>query len=145
MDFILQLFFVSALFGAVCSYLAHKKQKNLYLWFAIGFCFGIFGFIFLFFLTLSQSKQKILITKQMDLQKKEDPLSLLSLYADNLWYYVNENNEAIGPISHNLLKERFQKGKISLSSLVWNEKLSSWKKMQDLLAIGQKEPSTNLP
>ncbi len=143
MNFFLQLFIASALFGASCSYLAYKKQKNPYVWFAVGFCLGIFGLIFLFFQILAHPKQKISMTRQRAEKKKEGESSLhsLSSYSDMTWYYVDAKNQQMGPISHNLLKEKIQNGTISISSLVWNENLPEWKKLQELL--NKKEPSTN--
>ncbi len=131
----LQLLLSSALFGASCSYLALKKQKNPFLWFAIGFCFGIFGLAFLLVQILNQSKQKKVLAQQGPEKQKDEPIALhaLSIYAEKVWYYVDANSQQVGPISHDLLKEKIRNGTISLSFLVWNESLAEWKKLQELL------------
>jgi hypothetical protein len=136
MNYFFQLPAASLLFGASCSFLAYKNQKNSYFWFAIGLCFGIFGLIFLFFYILIRNRQKSALKKQPVGKEKEELALVHSLasYSESMWYYVDAKNQQVGPISHNLLNQKIQNGTISISSLVWNEHLSEWKKLQELLA-----------
>jgi hypothetical protein len=143
MDFFLQLLLSSTFFGTLCAYLAHKKKKNPYLWFGLGFCFGIFGLLFLFLQSFAQAKQKEPPPPLVVKKPEEKPfLHSLSSYADKVWYYIDEKNQQIGPLSFDLLEKKAKTGLISLSTLVWNEEFPEWKKLQELL---KKEPSTNLP
>jgi hypothetical protein len=143
MDFYFQLFLMSAFFGASCGYLAHKKKKNSFLWFAIGFFFGLFGLLFLFLQTLALPRQKTSLTIQKVEKTQEAPcLNSLSPYSDKMWYYVDSNHQPTGPISFHFLQKKIQEGSLSVSTLVWNEELPSWKKLQELLS--KEELSTNL-
>ena len=114
------------LFGAISAYLAHRREKNPYKWFFIGFLFGVFGVFALFFLP----------------QKKRAPASGLPVPPllvikgpiDKLWYYLDPSQQQQGPMSHHALTGAFREGKISLSTYVWNEDMTDWKTLKELVA-----------
>jgi len=123
------LTFVAALFtGAIGAYLAYRRGRNPYVWFAIGSLFGILGVFALFF----APKKKL--TPQEE--TKIEPVELLPPIqgpANKFWYYLTPDHQQMGPMSLDALTNAWRQGKISTTTFVWNEELPDWKPLQDLL------------
>lgn len=134
---ILLTFIVSILMGFYASNVAKKKNKSQDFWFWMGFIFGIFGVLYLmFFVKKEEKKQPFKASKTpflLNLQRKDKNI---------LWYYV-DNDAQNGPISLYALSEKYQKGKVSPSTFVWNEEMQDWKKIEEILV--NKIPSSNTP
>jgi hypothetical protein len=128
------IFFATLATGALCAYLAHRAGSNFYIWFFIGFMFGILGVFGAFTLLAISSRKK-------KLPKYEQKISIPSLSApqtiqgpsDKFWYYLNPEHKQVGPMSLVGLTNAWQQGKISLTTYVWNEELPGWKPLQDLI------------
>ena len=116
----------AVLFGALSAYLAHRRKKNPYKWFLIGFFFGIFGL----FAVLFMSPKK----KALPLKMVVPPMvPMIQGPSDKLWYYLDPTHQQHGPMSHNGLTSALREGKISLSTYVWNEEWTEWKVLQELV------------
>ncbi len=56
------------------------------------------------------------------------------------WFYVNKNQQRIGPVSATLLVDALRTGQISMNSLVWREGMGAWEALsQNLDAVGVPE------
>jgi hypothetical protein len=111
--------------GAISAYLAHKREKNPYKWFVIGFLFGIFG-VFAFFFATERKKQTNPVVAQPIL-KIQGPI-------DKFWYYIDPLRQQQGPMSRDALNLAWKEGKVDLSTYVWHEDLPEWKPLKETLA-----------
>jgi len=114
--------------GAIGAYLAYRRGRNPYLWFGLGFLFGIFGLFAVCFLPFrKKSLQKaVLATSQAPEPTIQGP-------SDKFWYYLNPEHQQIGPMSLDALTTAWRQEKISLNTFVWNEELPEWKLLQDFV------------
>ncbi len=114
----------AAIMGAISAFLAVKRGKNPYLWFALGFLFGIFGIFAIFFFT-SPKKTAQTASKQ--------PVFRIDGPKDKFWYYLDPAQNSQGPMSLDALTATWKAGKISPSTLVWHEDLPDWKPLKETL------------
>jgi len=119
--------------GALGAYLAHRRGRNPFIWFAIGFFFGLLGAFAIFF---APSRKKSDTLKGEE-RKEEARLEILPPViqgpADKFWYYLGPDHQQVGPMSLDALTVAWRQGKVSLNTYVWNEELPDWKPLQDLL------------
>jgi len=116
--------------GLLSAYLARKNQKNIYLWFFIGFILGLCGIIALFFLDRPSKTAK------------KNPITLPPILhgpKDKLWYYLDINHDRKGPMSLHALTTEWHQGKISSSTYVWNEELPDWKPLENFIVKNKQE------
>ena len=114
----------AAFMGVVSAYLAAKRGKNPYLWFVLGFSFGIFGIFAIFFASMSKKAQKPL---------PRQPVYQLDGPSDKFWYYLDPSHTQQGPMSRDALLTAWRAGKVNLSTLIWHEELTDWKPLQESL------------
>jgi uncharacterized RDD family membrane protein YckC len=50
---------------------------------------------------------------------------------EQLWYYVNAQQEKIGPVAASVIKEAFVRGELRRDSLVWQPALPQWQSLAD--------------
>ncbi|MBI5346205.1 MAG: DUF4339 domain-containing protein [Chlamydiae bacterium] len=114
--------------GIISAYMAHKKQKNLFLWFAIGLFFGIFGIAYLYFLikkeALQEKTKPILPPPKKEVKPTEEDLVF--------WYYLDKEDKSTGPISFTALMKELKIGNITNTTYVWNENLTSWRALNEV-------------
>lgn len=110
--------------GAISAYLAHKRERNPYLWFIVGFLFGIFG-IFAIFFASSKKKQPIVL--------KKEPVFSIEGPKDKFWYYLDPSQQQHGPMSHEALTFAWKSGKIDLSTYIWHEEMADWKPLKETI------------
>ena len=116
--------FGGILIGSLSAYLAYRRERNPYLWFGIGFLFGIFGILFLFF---SPSRKK----KEVPVEAA--PLPTIQGPSNKFWYYLDPAQQQQGPMSLDALTTAWREGKIDLSTYIWHEDLSDWKPLQEMV------------
>ncbi len=124
------IFLASFLFAFICSFLAKKSCRNPYTWFLSGFFFGIFSLLTLVFLNYMRAKN--------NLQKQAPPPPPNFAYIPHneyLWYYLNGQEKAIGPMSLQKLFEEYKKGKIQFSTYLWHDQMADWRKLQEINEI----------
>lgn len=119
------------LMGLISAYLAYRRDRNPYLWFTIGFLFGLIGVFTAFF---GSSKKKN--TKP----QPSPPILNIIGPTDKFWYYVDSQNQQQGPLSHGALVNAWKQGKLLPSTYVWNETMSDWKPLNEMIA-----QSTQIP
>lgn len=119
------MFFMAVFIGIISAYLASKREKNPYLWFAIGFLFGIFGIFAIFFIgSEKKSPQK---AKQL-VYRLEGP-------SDKFWYYLDPSDAQQGPMSRDAVLTAWRTGKIDASTYIWHEDLPDWKPLKESLKV----------
>jgi hypothetical protein len=121
------LFLASGAIGLVSAYLAHRRNKNPILWFCVGFFFGIFGIFAIFFAPAPKKKELPLAPTQ--------PKPYLHGPMDRFWYYVDQANQKVGPMSYDAVAKAWTQGNISPITLVWHEELTEWKPLQELIRV----------
>lgn len=109
--------------GLVSAFLAHKRGRNPYSWFFIGFAFGLFGVLAIFFPSLTRKSKA----------PAPAPQPFIHGPTDKPWYYLDSAHEQHGPFSHNALTRFWKEGKIAPSHYVWHEELKDWKPLQDFI------------
>lgn len=114
----------AAAFGGISSYLAYKRGRNPWTWFAIGFLFGIFGIFVIFFAAAKKAPRA---------SPKRKPVFTIKGPADKFWYYLDPQNQQQGPMSLEGLKADWKRGKVGLSTYVWHEELTEWKMLKETL------------
>lgn len=129
-QFITPATIVSAvLFGLISTYFAIRRKRNPYLWFTIGFFFGMLG---LFAIFLSPQRRKAPKKKAPIPTPQEKPLPILPGPLDKFWYYLDPSHQQVGPMSHSAITKALREGLISQATYVWNEDMSEWKKVEEL-------------
>ena len=123
--FALLVAFCTGLLGA---YLARKRGRNPYVWFFVGFFFGILGAMVIFFAPKAKKKPSPLSEPS-----KQDPLPSIKGPTDKFWYYLDPTHQQMGPMSLDALTSAWREGKISLTTYIWHEELSEWKFLKDCL------------
>lgn len=113
--------------GSIAFFLARKKGHNPYFWFMIGFLLGLVGIFFLF---LPPKKRK-----SSALSSPKAPHPMLSKF----WYYLNEDNSQVGPMSSSSLLALWEKRKITEETYVWSEDLPDWKLFGELGTVFNQE------
>jgi hypothetical protein len=117
-----------AITGFLAAYLAKQKGYNPYLWFGVGFLFGIFG-ILAFFLPFSFSRSR----KSTRTQAPTTPQPYIAGSTNCFWYYIDHCRQQQGPMSHHALVQEWKKGEIDETTLIWNEDLSDWTELKKVI------------
>lgn len=118
------LFCISLFNGGLCAALAKRRGRRPGLWFAIGFAIGLIGFAALAFLPKPKEPRPV-----RELPKPP----AIDIKVEYNWYYITPDKETIGPLSSERFEELKQRETITESTFVWNESMSSWKRLRDLL------------
>ncbi|MBI5273176.1 MAG: DUF4339 domain-containing protein [Chlamydiia bacterium] len=113
--------------GLLGAYLAHRRGRNPYAWFCIGFFFGLLGAMFIFF---APAHKKTALQGE---SKSSIPSFILQGPTDKFWYYVDKAEQQIGPMSFEALRSAWGQGKISPATYVWHEDLPDWKPLETFL------------
>ena len=117
--------FLSSLFFAMMSAKkAAARGRNQRVWFAIGFLFGLFGFLSL--LLLPPAKREVAAEPYTPPEPTATPEN---------WYYLDENQERHGPVSRLKLKELLEQKKIDQTTYVWSESFDDWKRVEDTTSL----------
>ncbi|EKE09273.1 MAG: hypothetical protein ACD_16C00199G0003 [uncultured bacterium] len=124
----------AAVMGCISAFLAYKRDRSPYLWFALGFLFGIFGIFAIFFFT-TKKKQQL-----PNLPTKE-PMLIIEGPTDKFWYYLDLTHKQKGPMSHQALTKAFKEGVVGPSTYIWNEEMPEWKLLKDALKTEHSSPT----
>src|SRR5579872_2393296 len=114
------VFTLSLAIGTLSAYLAYRRGHNPYIWFFVGFIFGLLGVFAIFFAPLSKTR------RQKSARQLNEPEPYIDGPIDRFWYYLNKERKQQGPMSHNALSQAWKKGEIAHSTLVWHEDLPNW-------------------
>lgn len=67
---------------------------------------------------------------------------------EKLWYYVDAQQQKIGPVAAGIIKDAYQRGELRADSLVWNADLPQWQSLADhseKLGINLSRQTSTLP
>ncbi|MBM3191285.1 MAG: DUF4339 domain-containing protein [Chlamydiae bacterium] len=112
--------------GALTAYLAHHKRGRSPLWwFFLGFFFGLMALLTLYLLPKKTPETP---AEQLPPEKP----TILPPMTNRLWYFLDNQDNPVGPMSFSALKNKYTQGYLSKDSLVWNEELEKWTPLSDL-------------
>lgn len=118
MDFKLALI-LGVVNGLLSAFYAQRRGKNPYLWFLLGFAFGLMGLLALFL---------FLRKKNPRAESAAQPVTI----ADTFWYYLDSNNQQQGPITPAAFQQALSDGAIREHTFVWNEQMEGWKPWREV-------------
>lgn len=138
---LLPSFILLLMIAGLTAYYANTKGRNPLLWFIIGILLGIFAPILLFF--FPQAKQEgdyptmSVSNPDPSLEVKTPPKFLEEKKGqeDQLWFYLDENHQQMGPVSIIALRELWNRGSLDLNRYVWTEGMEKWEKVDQLPAL----------
>ncbi len=119
--------------GCAGAYIAKKRKLNPFLWFAVCSMLGLLAILTLIFLPFFMKKFK----KKATLSKKAVSTPLFPL--ETIWYYLDEDEEQIGPMSFARLLEVKKDGIIKESNYIWHETFSHWKQWNSVFSVEKSE------
>lgn len=142
--------FLSLLFqfviGCLTAYYAKRQGRNPYLWFMIGFLFGIFAPLVLFYLSfikntgdtngmpgMTVSNPDPELEKSPELHSKDE--QKLREEEEKLWFYLDQSHQQMGPVSIIALRELWNRGQLGLNTYVWTEGMQEWQKVDVLVDL----------
>jgi hypothetical protein len=135
------------LIGVCTAYYAQQKGRSPFLWFLLGFGFGIFAPLVLFFISYFTNKSKteeptmtvslpdpVLENKVSPSEIETHTQTAVELQPDEnkLWYYLDAQHQQMGPVSIIALREMWQVGTLNLKSYTWSEGMNEWKRVDEL-------------
>jgi len=120
----------SSLFGVMAAFFAHSRGKNPYLWFVVGFLFGMLGVVALFLPFTTKRKP---VRRQQRPQAPRPPEQRLVGPSNCFWYYLDEQQQQKGPMSFQAITKAWKRGEILPDTFVWHEELPEWKPLQGLI------------
>ncbi len=120
--------YFAAATGLISAYMATKRNRNPYIWFGVGFFFGMLGAIALFFAPkVVKPEEKVALSPV-----KREPQPYLFGPIAKFWYYVEGGNQ-VGPMSYEAISKEWKMGKLPKETLVWHEDLVEWKQIEELV------------
>ncbi|MCH9631006.1 MAG: hypothetical protein S4CHLAM37_10180 [Chlamydiia bacterium] len=123
---------LSVLMGLVTAFFARdRRNRDFSIWFILGFMFGLLAFVPLLFLPKLEKKKK------EEEKPKEEPIITVDLtpklpMREQLWYFLDEKQTQVGPVSFEGLRKHFLTGSVGTTSYVWNAMMKDWETLQEL-------------
>lgn len=122
-----------AFFGTCASIMAKKRGKDPAKWFFLGILFGVFALLWLFFTARNNEdslrKEAVI---QADNPKEEPEVDALE---EGEWYMLDEEHRPQGPFSFRELQRRIGRSSLKEKTYVWNDALTSWKRIEELAEL----------
>lgn len=158
-DPVLIIFFL-LIIASFVAYQAHLRGKNPWLWFTIGFFFGLLSPVFLLYFSAPSNEEspnqegrspdglpsmKVLMPDEslQSTNKDECMSETVSTQDEALWYYVDGQKQQRGPVSVIALRDLWNRGELELSSYVWTKGMEQWQKVGDLPTLKKQLSSTS--
>ena len=105
------LIIFSLLIGLATAFYAKNNNKKPYFWFAMGVFFGIWPLItLLLFKYISKRNQKKATLDPLSNNMLSNIYQKIKINDPNPWYYLNDNNTEIGPMSSTKLHSLYVTG-----------------------------------
>lgn len=137
--------------GLATGYLAYRRGRDPYIWFALGIFFGILAILALVLLppvksteeegTATERLEEVAERRQRQLKEQEKMENAPDLQPQSVetkeWFYLDKAKQQQGPVSFYSLNAAWENGDISQQSYVWTEGMPEWKKIQDLTDLSQ--------
>lgn len=130
-------FFIAVVMGWLTAYLAEKRGRQWYPWFAVGFMFGIFGPLLLYVfppLTVQKNFSKRPFSNSSP--NTSDPHTIeveaVIVPRSSGWYYLDQGNSEHGPHSLREIKKMWDEKILQELTFVWNETMQDWKRIGEV-------------
>lgn len=117
---------IASVVGLLSAHIAARRGRNPYLWFGIGFLFGVLGILAIFFIPSAKKKPAPAVIVP-------EPQPFIDGPIDRFWYYLDAAQSQQGPMSYQAITEAWKKGIIAASTLVWHEEMTDWTELQQLI------------
>lgn len=124
--FIFFNFAFGILMAFACYHQAKKLGREPFIWGILGFLFGIFPLLFLYF----TRKKAPEAPKKANTPPEVIPLSLP--FDSKYWYYLDPQHQSQGPMDFLRLKDAWKSQVVQGQSYVWYDKMSEWKKVDEV-------------
>lgn len=122
-------FIFLTLIGAGTAYMALKRGRDPYAWFAIGLFLGLLGLLILVLLPpLDAEKDKEGLLKNDDVVIASENQVVIV----NEWFCLDNKKKQLGPLSFDELKQQWKDGNINDKSFVWCDGMATWKKIEEV-------------
>ncbi len=131
-----KIFWILAI-GCAGAYIAKKRKLNPLFWFFVCFMLGLTALIGLFFFPYLRRKIKKAPTSNPDTLK---PKPTHYFPANTLWYYLDNEENQLGPFSLKKLEEMKEDGTLNNTTYIWNEAFDQWK-MWDTVFFSETQPT----
>jgi hypothetical protein len=133
--------------GCITAYMAKQKNRNPVIWFFVGLFFSLFGFLLLLALPnkekTEEEKENVKIPDIKSMQSESTAFSDDSLYSEPRmprvsrdpsldWYFVDENNQILGPMKLKELRKSLIEKNAGLKTYIWCEEYLDWMQISDL-------------
>ena len=115
---------MGVLLGGVAYAMADHKGRDGRIWFLLGFLFGLLALLVLYFL------QDLKADEKSEKEAAPEPFPVEET-DDKEWYYLQNEDEPIGPMSFMELEEAFRTKKISSTTYVWSEGMEEWNTVEE--------------
>lgn len=141
-------FVIALLAGFFCASLARSRGRNPYFWFTAGLLFPLLGWFLLYFapdkrkekptaqarlLTLREKAAAKLAAKEAALEAKTGIYPTYPFSTEFLWYYLDKEGIAHGPMSAHAIGKALEHGDLHLDSFIWRKEWSDWQRVSSLL------------
>ena len=125
------IFIGCTIIGSISFYFAGRKGRNQMGWFILGFLFGIFALIALYFIPTLRPSEPTMSVTNPDPSLIPSPISSLDIHPveNKLWYYLDNDHQQFGPVSIVGLKDLWNRGLVEGNSFVWSQGMSQWEKI----------------
>ena len=105
------------LIGTLTSRLAKQKGRDPVMWFWFGVMFGLIAVLILYF--LKEEKEPELASPKVEMD------------SSGIWFILDKETP-LGPFSFEDIQKKFQEGTFTMSSYLWHEQWSDWKRASDV-------------
>lgn len=130
------------LIGGTTSYVALRRGRDPYAWFAIGILLGLLALLLLMVLPDLAKGEKGESDNKNDKDEMNNEImdvmvtpALEPSQQDVLakdWFYIDRDYKQQPAVAYNVLKELWDAGKIDTKTFVWSEGMPEWKRIGDL-------------
>lgn len=121
------------LMGGATSYFANQRGRDPFAWFLIGMLLGLLALLLLFLLpAIDQAEDERDGEVEVEGIAELQPGEVNESYRFKEWFYLDNHNKQLGPLSFQAFKKDWLQGKISEQTFVWSEGMENWRKVQDL-------------
>lgn len=117
--------------GTLTAYLAVRRGRDPYIWFAIGILLGIFGIALLYILP-SLKEETAALENTLDKNKNTVIPAVCELLPAKEWFYIDEDGKQHGPVTMEVMKKLWDDDLITGATFVWSEGMDKWKRVREV-------------
>jgi|JI9StandDraft_1071089.scaffolds.fasta_scaffold180879_1 hypothetical protein len=147
LSYLLLIFWTSSAF--LCAHLAKQRNRNIFLWFALGLLFNVLAFLVIFFLPVKAKKPEAEVaTNTLSMTQESNAKDSFYPSEDKItpreplrkriptnqtvpWYFINKNLEKIGPLNLSELRKAFIENTLDDTTYIWCEEFDNWTQVKE--------------